>query len=368
MSEEELQAVWPSFLQEERNKKDDKDEGSEDEDDEDEDDGDEDGEDEEIKNEDVKDENTTSNHDKIENGNGENEARNGNAKQEAPAPKKCKRGPESSSSNGRVLGSIDDLLESCPPKKLRGLKATKQFLPELQHCVREHPEKFAAGHPGAVPLLLAALGQGRGCIQDLKLSRFKALSGDQVVELVEAVAARNANLIIGEDVPLKLLDLSFIDSVTPHHIERILDTTDIKIKELLIWDNAGLPLEEVAKVAGGRIGKVTTRAGFLAALEKWVRQCFPRAQPPIRIQPVPPTAPTQMPIRQVVWMMLVTEEPDASKPLTDRDRQLNVPVGTLSIENFDVETLATILHPRHPEEAYTEVTYYYTTTPTSKKG
>ena len=67
---------------------------------------------------------------------------------------------------------------------------------------------------------------------------------------------------------------------------------------------------------------------------------------------MPPTAPTQMPIRQVVWMMLVTQEPDASKPPRDIDRQLNVPLGTLTIEDFDVETLATIVNPRRHGETY----------------
>lgn len=99
-----------------------------------------------------------------------------------------------------------------------------------------------------------------------------------------------------------LLDLSFNDSVTPDHIQCILETTDMKTNKLIIWGNASLPLEEVSKVASGRIDQVTTRAGFLATFENWVRQCFPRAGSPTRIQPVPPTAPTQVPIRQVVWM------------------------------------------------------------------
>ncbi|KAJ9133177.1 hypothetical protein NKR23_g10910 [Pleurostoma richardsiae] len=355
MSEEALQEVWPSFLQDERSKKDSKDEDGEDEDGGDEDGGDEDGgdeddhiKDERPKNEDIKDENTTSDYDKVENGNDEEEHRNGNAEQDGPAAKKRKREPEASS--GRVVGIIDSLLDSCPQIKLLALKATKGFLPELERYSREHPERFAAGCSGAVPLLLAALTHDQGHTEHLKLNRFNALSGDQVVELVKAIVARNATMVRGEEKPLELLDLSFNASVTRDHIRRILDVTNLK--ELLIWNNASLPLEEVAKVAGGRIAKVTTRAGFLAPLEKWVRQCFYDADDPVRIHPVPPTAPTQTRIRQVVWMMLVTEKADASKPPTNKDGQLQIPIGALSLEDFDAETLAVMLHPMRHRKAY----------------
>ena len=54
------------------------------------------------------------------------------------------------------------------------------------------------------------------------------------MELVEAVVAQNANLKGGEAEPLELLDLSFNASVTRNYIERILNTIDVKIKELLI--------------------------------------------------------------------------------------------------------------------------------------
>ena len=69
MSEEALQEVWPSFLQDERNKKVSNYEGSEDEDV----NGD-------LKDNNIKDENKTSGHDKVENGNDENEVRNTNRK------------------------------------------------------------------------------------------------------------------------------------------------------------------------------------------------------------------------------------------------------------------------------------------------
>lgn len=62
--------------------------------------------------------------------------------------------------------------------------------------------------------------------------------------------------------------------------------------------------------------------------------------------------PTQMLLRQVVWMMLVTEEPDASKPPTDIDRHLDVSLRMLSLDDFDVENLAMILHLKRHEKAY----------------
>lgn len=84
------------------------------------------------------------------------------------------------------------------------------------------------------------------------------MSGDQVVELVEAAVAGNAKWMPRQDMPLKLINLSFHDSVTPDHVERILEATEVKIKELIIWHIASLPLEEAAKVASGRVDKVTT--------------------------------------------------------------------------------------------------------------
>lgn len=334
MSKQALQEVWPSFLPDEKNNKDSRDEQSKDE-----------GND---------DEHATSDCDELENDDDEKDS-SGRAEQEAPASRQRKRELEDSSDE-RVVGIVDQLLDSCPKERLLVLKVTQNFLPELERYTREHPERFAAEHPGTVPLLLAALSQGRAYITHLELSRFNALSGDQVVELVEAVVARNAGMLREEKKPLELLDLSFNASITPDDIACILNVTDLK--ELLIWDNPGLPLEKVAKVVGGRVAKVTTRAGFLAPLEKWVRQCHEDAQDPVRVQPAPPTAPTRTRIRQVVWMMLVTQKADdASKPPTDLDAQRRVPLGTLSLEDFDTETLAMMLHPMRYRMAYSRNDY-----------
>lgn len=40
----------------------------------------------------------------------------------------------------------------------------------------------------------------------------------------------------------------------------------------------------------------------------------------------------------------VTEESYASKPPTDRDRQLDIPLSTLGIDDFDAEAIAKLLH------------------------
>ncbi|KAI1749879.1 hypothetical protein F4782DRAFT_511210 [Xylaria castorea] len=281
-----------------------------------------------------------------EGGDDENKDKNGKAKEVASASKKRERGTESV--NERVWSTIEALLKACPALKLAVQKRTKSFLPLLGLFTRDHPERFAAECSGAVPLLLAALTHGRGVIKDLELNKFIALSGDQVVELVKGVDDRNKNNFMGRS--LERLDLSYIASVTPDHVARILDVT--RLKELTIWDNPGLPLEEVATVADGRIAKVTSRAGFLAPLEKWVMQMDDGAERPARARPAPPTAPTQTRIRQVVWMTLVTTKVDASAPPpppTDVASHLR---GPLSLEDLDAETLATMLHPRRYREVY----------------
>ncbi len=64
------------------------------------------------------------------------------------------------------------------------------------------------------------------------------------------------------------LDLSFLVSVTPDHVGRVLDATYLKRADHL--GQSELAVEGIAKVSAGRIAKVTSRAGFLAPLENWV--------------------------------------------------------------------------------------------------
>ncbi|KAK0704461.1 hypothetical protein B0H67DRAFT_648896 [Lasiosphaeris hirsuta] len=82
----------------------------------------------------------------------------------------------------------------------------------LKRFVRECPERLRADCPGAVLLLLVAL-ENETVDQTLRLTlhHFTNLSGDQVVQLVGAVVASD---------------------------------TEIKL-ELIIWDNPGLPVEEL---------------------------------------------------------------------------------------------------------------------------
>lgn len=90
-----------------------------------------------------------------------------------------------------------------------------------------------------------------------------------MVGLVKAIVDLNVENTVtkeGRPKPLALLDISFLNSVTLANLESILDFTDLN--ELLIWDNPSLPQEEVAKVAKGRIAKLTTRARFLEPLER----------------------------------------------------------------------------------------------------
>lgn len=100
----------------------------------------------------------------------------------------------------------------------------------------------------------------------LRLHPFANLSGDQVVELLRDVLARERTWRSRIPSHLSLvLDLSFIPSVGPAHIKSVLELTPLE--ELIIWDNPGLPLEEVSKVAEGHIAKTTTRACFLEDVE-----------------------------------------------------------------------------------------------------
>ncbi|GAW23135.1 hypothetical protein ANO14919_126850 [Xylariales sp. No.14919] len=223
-----------------------------------------------------------------ERGESENEDEN---EAEAPASRKRAREPDSFDEN---------LLMVCPKGKLTALKRKIRL---LRRYTEEHPERFAAGCPGAVPLLLEALTHKRKRIADLVLNKFRALSGGQVVELAQGVVAHNAKFSGGEVKPLKLLDLSFIAAVKPEHVARILEVTG-GLGELIIWDNPTLRWEEVAGVADGRIAKFTSRAGFLAPWQKWItgmrEVIMTLDNPPLRAQPMPPTAPTKVRIRQMV--------------------------------------------------------------------
>ncbi|KAK7739119.1 hypothetical protein SLS53_005755 [Cytospora paraplurivora] len=220
-------------------------------------------------------------------------------------------------------------------------KRSSAFLSSLKLYIRENPEQFTAERPIAVPLLIAALGREHRNAFHLELYRFSRLSGDQIVDLVEAIVAKNA-----QQKPLAVLDISFNPSVVPRHISRILDRTDIG--ELLIWDNPKLPLDIVDTVARGRVSKVTTRDLFMAPFEKWTQPwegSFSNRLYPIRTQPA---AAPQIHIRQVVFLTLSTRL-RAGKP-------------ALSLENFDAETLAVALHPLYkqyydgtPDHVFAEV-------------
>ncbi|KAI0443032.1 hypothetical protein F4803DRAFT_550602 [Xylaria telfairii] len=171
---------------------------------------------------------------------------------EAPASKKRKR----------ESGSFDkDLLMFCPSRKLASQEG-EAMIDLLRRHIQEHPERFVAECSGAVMVLLAALTHKEECVTNLGLNKFSALSGDQVVNLVQGIAAHNAKLSTGKPNPLETLELSLIGAVTPKHVARILDVTG-GIKELIIWDNLGVGWKEVARVADGCIAKFITRANFL---------------------------------------------------------------------------------------------------------
>ncbi|KAK2594392.1 hypothetical protein QQS21_007898 [Conoideocrella luteorostrata] len=268
------------------------------------------------------------------------------AKAEAKTHASRKRKREPVSIDDGVYSTIKQLLGSCPKATLASKMRTRHFPRLLKRYVREHPEQFTPGQPGAVPLLVAAWTYKQGYVGCVELSQFRALSGDQVVELIATVVTRNGKRPGGETKSMELLDLSFNVHVTPDDVARILDVTDVH--ELVMWDNPGLPLEAVADVAEGRIAKVTSRAGFLAPLERWVRQCLWEA-PALVAQPASPTMPTQTRLRQVVWMTLATLDVDDFEPPTDMAGPLQGTTGTLSLEDLDVKRLARMLHPwNHP--------------------
>ncbi|KAJ9137725.1 hypothetical protein NKR23_g8964 [Pleurostoma richardsiae] len=262
-------------------------------------------------------------------------------KEKAPASRKRKRGSEPV--DERICSTIQELLVSCPQSKLRVQKRNSRFRPLLKRYIQKHPEDFTAEHRGAVPLLLAVLTYSKTYVKDLDLSRLRDLSGDQVVELVKSVCAHNLAIKKRATKTLKMLNISFNKSLTPDHLASIL--REMTIYELIIWDNPGLPLEEVASIANGRISKLTSRAGFLAPLERWARQNYRTKKSLVPVQPPPPIAPTQTRIRQVVWMTLGTVEFEASKTRPYSAGLAHIPNGKLSLEILDVDTLAMLLHP-----------------------
>ncbi|KUI64508.1 hypothetical protein VM1G_00676 [Cytospora mali] len=222
-------------------------------------------------------------------------------------------------------------------RPLVGKKRSIAFLSSLQRYLQEYPEQFTAERPITIPLLIAALAREDRSTSYLELFRFSRLSGDQIVNIVEAIVAQNA-----QQKPLAVLDISFHPSVLPEHLSRILDRTDIG--ELIIWDNPKLPLDKVAMVARGRVRKVTTRDLFIAPFERWTRGVS-SGRYPICTQPTPEP---QICIRQVVFFTISTRS-QADKP-------------ALSLEKFDAEMLAIALHPMYkcyhdgtPDRVFAEV-------------
>ncbi|KAI0865183.1 hypothetical protein F4860DRAFT_462591 [Xylaria cubensis] len=270
----------------------------------------------------------------------------GSAELETEQPsvsRKRKREPEPD--DRRVWSAIEDLLISCPPTKLGIQKRRKTFRPLLKRFMDIHPEHFADKHPGSVPLLLAAFVYRNKSLRDLDLHRFRALSGNQVVELVKGAVAHNEAVYKTAAKDLEVLDVSFNPMLTPDDIARIVEVT--ALDELIIWNNPGLSQESVAKIANGRIAKVTTRAGFLAPLKRLALSSWKDKESLAPFDPPPPfVLPTQVMIRQVMWMMLGTIDVDPSGLQPDLAGQLQIPEGRLSLEELDVDTLAVLLHPR----------------------
>ncbi|KAI0552147.1 hypothetical protein F4679DRAFT_592650 [Xylaria curta] len=267
-----------------------------------------------------------------------------------PLVAKRKREPEPD--NQHVWSAIEDLLVSCPTTKLGIQKREKTFRPLLKRFMDTHPEHFADKHPGAVPLLLAAFVYRNKSLKDLDLHRFQALSGDQVVELVKGAVAHNEAVYKTAAKDLKVLDVSFNPMLTPDDIARIVEVT--ALDELIIWNNPGLSQKSVAEIANGRIAKVTTRAGFLAPLERLATSSYRTKKSLVPFDPPPPfISPTQkMRIRQVMWMTLGTIEVNPSGSQPDLAGQLQIPKGKLSLEGLDVDTLVVLLHPSYSDTVY----------------
>ncbi|KAI0431720.1 hypothetical protein F5Y09DRAFT_354693 [Xylaria sp. FL1042] len=268
---------------------------------------------------------------------------------EAPTARKRDREPEPL--NARDESAIEEILLSNSKPQLTINKRRKGFLATLKRFTRECPERFRAECPGAVQLLLSALTQKQGRIIRLDISRFTNLSGIQVVDIVKGVVSLNAKHTKVDEAhpkPLALLNISFINSVTPDHLASILDLTDLD--ELLIWHNPCLPLDEVATLAKGRIAKTTTRARFMEPLERQAMQLSYVYKLPPRAQPSAPLITlTHTPIRQVVWMNLMTSNLKTTEPLSFGAvaNQPQALPGKLSLEHLSIKALATMMHPEY---------------------
>lgn len=251
----------------------------------------------------------------------------------------------------RVWDTIEELLVSCPSAKLGNRKKQTNFRSLLKRFMGEHPELFASKHPGAVPLLLTAFVYSNKAIKDLDLHQFRSLSGDQVVDLVRGVVNHNKTVNRRAPPDLKILDISFNPFVTLDHLVHIVELT--AIDELIVWNNPGLSREDVAKVANGRIAKVTTRADFLKPFEMQARSDSNTERSLVPFDPPPPiVSPMPIKIRQVIWMMLGTIEVNPSASRLDFAGQLQMPQNNLSLEELDLEALTTLLHPNFQRDVY----------------
>ncbi len=143
---------------------------------------------------------------------------------------------------------------------------------------------------------------------DIELNKFKALSDDQVVELVTGVVDWNKSIQMW--APWN----GWIFPSSTHNVGRILNVT--YLNELIIC-NSSLSLKEVAQVAANRITKVTDNS-----------------EGPVRSRP---PALTWMLIREIGWTTL---DVDALAP-SPADM-----AGALVTLSLDIQT-PTMLHPMH---------------------
>ncbi|KAI1110288.1 hypothetical protein F5Y14DRAFT_429277 [Nemania sp. NC0429] len=264
--------------------------------------------------------------------------------QTASTSGKRKRGAEPNEDEQRVWDLIERLLVSCTPKDIDTLRRHKNYRPLLKRFMDKYPEHFAPKHKGAVQLILAALMYPKTSIKDLDLHQFRDLSSKQVVEVIKAALAYNATIHKRAPKDLQVLDISFNRLLKKDDIVDIVAETTLD--ELIIWHNPDLSREDIAQVSKGRIAKVTTRAGFLTALQKFAEQSYRSTKSLHPYEPAPPIiSPLPVRIRQVIWMMLGTTDVNPEAPQPDLAGQLSIPEGKLSLEAVDLDTLAVILYP-----------------------
>ncbi len=200
-----------------------------------------------------------------------------------------------------------------------------------------------------MPLLLTALGykpHNLCRVPQIDLSRFQGLSGDTVVELVQAVAVRNRRFMTKKQKkdeseplqPLELLDVSFNYGVTPDHVARILAITPLD--ELRIWDNPGL-----AAVSDERIAKLTSRKRFPGAARA--------ASGPARGVAVPGTHPARAAhgadgAHSPAGVDDTQDGVALRRSAAARRGRLDAapPPGSVSLAKIAADKLAWILHPR----------------------